>query len=117
MSTSRRTFLKRGSMTGIGAVLVTRLSTVIRPLVTMAASGMKLGLHVSAVGPLAGRATWPAICAIGLRNARANAAMGIAGSAAALASAMRLFAQATKRPWYDPVLRPSLRNLITGAVR
>ena len=115
MEDTRRSFLRKSGYAGLAMATFARLGAITRPLARLAFRNY--GLYVSAVGPLAGRATWPAICAIALRNAQANAALGIAGSAAALAAAMKLFAQATGRAWYNPVLRPSLRNLTTGTVR
>jgi len=62
------------------------------------------------------RATWPAIAAVTARAAAARAWLIAAGGATGVV--LKRFARTGGLPcWFNPVLRPSLRSLITGEVR
>jgi hypothetical protein len=62
------------------------------------------------------RATWPAIAAVTSRAAVAHACVIAAGGAGG--AVLNRFVRTRGLPfWFNPVFRPSLRNLTDGSVR
>ena len=115
----RRSFLK---MFAKGATVAGVLAVLPGPLKLVA---IRLGLPASAVVRVGGlsmstralRASWPAIAAVTARAAAARAWVIAAGGTAA--AALKAFVSRHKvlPTWYNPVFRPSLRNILDGSVR